>query len=72
LFPRCFQLRLYTPALVAAEPEKIFAPLGVPLTSDGILSLYTGLLPNLVKEGPPLALYLGIYEVGLHTGDMSC
>jgi len=49
-------------ALVAAEPEKIFAPLGVPLTSDGILSLYTGLLPNLVKEGPPLALYLGIYE----------
>jgi hypothetical protein len=24
--------------------------------------LYDGLAPNLLKEGPPLALYLGIYE----------
>ncbi|ACO70453.1 mitochondrial carrier family, partial [Micromonas commoda] len=24
--------------------------------------LYDGLVPNLLKEGPPLALYLGIYE----------
>ena len=49
-------------ALYAAEPDEIFAPLGVPLTPAGILSLYDGLLPNLVKEGPPLAVYLGIYE----------
>lgn len=40
----------------------IFAPLGVPLTPAGVASLYDGLLPNVVKEGPPLALYLGIYE----------
>lgn len=49
-------------ALTAAEPDEIFAPLGIPLTPSGLLSLYDGLLPNLVKEGPPLALYLGIYE----------
>jgi hypothetical protein len=49
-------------ALTAAEPDEIFPPLGVPLTPAGLLSLYDGLLPNLVKEGPPLALYLGIYE----------
>ena len=28
----------------------------------GFLSLYDGLVPNLFKEGLPLALYLGIYE----------
>ena len=27
-----------------------------------LASLYDGLVPNLLKEGPPLALYLGIYE----------
>ena len=44
------------------KEDKIFEPLGVPLTPTGILSLYDGLAPNLLKEGPPLALYLGIYE----------
>ena len=34
----------------------------MPLTPTGLLSLYDGLAPNLLKEGPPLALYLGIYE----------
>merc|ERR1719491_2008188 len=29
---------------------------------ETIISLYDGLLPNLVKEGPASALYLGIYE----------
>ena len=45
-----------------SKEDKIFEPLGVPLTPTGILSLYDGLAPNLLKEGPPLALYLGIYE----------
>jgi len=27
-----------------------------------LASMYDGLVPNLLKEGPPLALYLGIYE----------
>lgn len=27
-----------------------------------IPSLYSGILPNMVKEGPPSALYLGLYE----------
>ena len=40
----------------------IFGPLGVPLTPAGLASLYDGLLPNIVKEGLPLAMYLGIYE----------
>ena len=43
-------------------PVDIFAPLGVPMTPAGIASLYDGLLADVVKEGPPLALYLGIYE----------
>ena len=34
----------------------------VPLSPLALASLYDGLVPNLVKEGPPLALYLGIYE----------
>jgi hypothetical protein len=45
-----------------SKEDKIFEPLGVPLTPTGLLSLYDGLAPNLLKEGPPLALYLGIYE----------
>ncbi|MDA9081008.1 hypothetical protein N9M16_06270 [Candidatus Dependentiae bacterium] len=45
-----------------SKEDKIFEPLGVPLTPAGLLSLYDGLAPNLLKEGPPLALYLGIYE----------
>ena len=45
-----------------SKEDKIFKPLGVPLTPTGLLSLYDGLAPNLLKEGPPLALYLGIYE----------
>lgn len=50
-------------AMSAAESRAgVFPPLGVPLTPAGLLSLYDGILPNLVKEGPPLALYLGIYE----------
>ena len=49
-------------ALSNSSPAKIFAPIGVPLTPQGLASLYDGLLPNIVKEGPPLALYLGIYE----------
>lgn len=50
-------------AMTAVESRaEIFPPLGVPLTPAGLLSLYDGILPNLVKEGPPLALYLGIYE----------
>ena len=48
-------------ALSTSSP-KIWAPIGVPLTPAGLASLYDGLLPNIVKEGPPLALYLGIYE----------
>jgi hypothetical protein len=47
---------------LTAPRDEIFAPLGVPLTPRGLASLYDGLLPNVVKEGPPLALYLGIYE----------
>ena len=46
-------------ALSTSSP-KIWAPIGVPLTPAGLASLYDGLLPNIVKEGPPLALYLGI------------
>ena len=42
-------------ALSAAERDEIFAPLGVPLTPAGLASLYDGILPNLFKEGPPLA-----------------
>lgn len=34
----------------------------VPLSPLTLASLYDGLVPNLIKEGPPLALYLGIYE----------
>ena len=45
-----------------SKEDKIFEPLVVPLTPTGLLSLYDGLAPNLLKEGPPLALYLGIYE----------
>lgn len=45
-----------------SKEDKIFEPFGVPLTPTGLLSLYDGLAPNLLKEGPPLALYLGIYE----------
>jgi len=29
----------------------------------GVLDLYEGLLPNLLKEGPSASLYLGIYEL---------
>jgi len=29
---------------------------------DDFRSLYDGILPNIVKEGPPSALYLGLYE----------
>ena len=47
---------------LTAPRDEIFAPLGVPLTPRGLASLYDGLVPNVVKEGPPLALYLGIYE----------
>ncbi|KAJ1494458.1 hypothetical protein T484DRAFT_1765555 [Baffinella frigidus] len=31
----------------------------------GIVNLYDGLLPNLLKEGPSASLYLGIYELEL-------
>ena len=49
-------------AALSAPSAPIFEPLGVPLTPAGLASLYDGLLPNIVKEGPPLAMYLGIYE----------
>ena len=49
-------------AALSAPSPPIFGPLGVPLTPAGLASLYDGLLPNIVKEGPPLAMYLGIYE----------
>ena len=49
-------------AALSAPSAPIFEPLGVPLTPAGVASLYDGLLPNIVKEGPPLAMYLGIYE----------
>jgi len=35
---------------------------GKPPLLASLISLYDGLLPNLVKEGPASALYLGIYE----------
>lgn len=41
----------------ADEDEKEEVPL-----LKSLISLYDGLLPNLVKEGPASALYLGIYE----------
>ena len=49
-------------AALSAPSPPIFGPLGVPLTPAGLASLYDGLLPNIIKEGPPLAMYLGIYE----------
>ena len=49
-------------AALSAPSPPIFGPLGVPLTPAGLASLYDGLLANIVKEGPPLAMYLGIYE----------
>jgi len=35
---------------------------GIPNPLAGLLDLYSGLLPNLAKEGPASALYLGVYE----------
>ena len=49
-------------AALSAPSPPVFGPLGVPLTPAGLASLYDGLLPNIIKEGPPLAMYLGIYE----------
>ena len=45
----------------AAEPEPEEEHEGWSL--EGYLSLYQGIDGALVKEGPPSALYLGIYEV---------
>mmetsp|Transcript_26577 Transcript_26577/g.39328 ORF Transcript_26577/g.39328 Transcript_26577/m.39328 type:complete len:564 (-) Transcript_26577:265-1956(-) len=35
---------------------------GTPNPLAGLLDLYSGLIPNLAKEGPASALYLGVYE----------
>ena len=41
------------PMLIPANPRRALEEFG---------SLYDGILPNIVKEGPPSALYLGLYE----------
>jgi hypothetical protein len=39
--------------MISARPRKAL---------EELRSLYDGILPNIVKEGPPSALYLGLYE----------
>lgn len=48
----CNERPMYMPS-TNAIPRRAFAEFG---------SLYDGILPNIVKEGPPSALYLGLYE----------
>merc|ERR1719424_879616 len=51
------------PTALPSEPEVVLSPpADAGMSVAELLSLYQGLPGALLKEGPPSALYLGVYE----------